>query len=264
MKRKSVTVEVEAPLDSIREVLSDPPQFIMNWPYVVKINTKNGISAEIRLPRFFLKLGDVYTFTSHGDSSSFIYDGTGRRSNLIVTVTLKGWRKSVTADVEVAYNGRGEHFLGKTLERFAEGIGKTLKGLAESYSPPKPVKSSGEVILQVDFSDPVSVANFLAKAKMVHSGLHMIEGGKFFDVLMELRKTANNDVLYVSGVTSDGARSFKALLQGSRILAIEYREGADGQVVKVEDEETAAEALRLASSIEGVYMINVWVPVGGV
>ncbi|AEH24241.1 hypothetical protein [Pyrococcus yayanosii] len=262
MKRKTKEVTIDVPLDSVRKVLSDPAQFIMNWPYVVRVSTKNGITAEISLPRFLFKFNDIYRFAFHEDRTTFIYDGSGKKSDIIVTVTLKKWQRNVSGEIEVAYHGRGEFFLGKTLELLAEGIAKSLKELAKSYSPPEYVTSS-DVILQVDFADPMSVANFLAKAKMIHSGLHMIENRKFFDVLMELKKTVSARIIYISGITPDGNKAFKVLIKDSQILALEHRDGVTAETIKVDDEETARKVFEILSRIEGTYMINIWVPVGG-
>ncbi|WP_456396930.1 hypothetical protein [Thermococcus sp.] len=263
MKRKTALVNIEAPKDAIEKTLNDAVSFITNWPYVVRISSKKGITAEILLPRFIFKFGDIYSFTVITDSNSYIYDGTGKRSHLIVTIALREWQKYVSAEVELAYHGRGEFFLGKTLGLLVEGMAKSLKELAESYSPPK-VAKSGEAALQVDFADPMSVANFLAKAKMVHSGLYMVPRQKLLDVVGEFREKVANSIIYVSGITSDGLSSFKLLMNGSQILALEYR-GPDGtHIIKVGDETSARKALELLSGIEGVYMINVWVPVGGV
>ncbi|ALM74831.1 hypothetical protein [Thermococcus barophilus] len=264
MRRKSATVDIDASLDAVNKVLDNPAQFITNWPYVVRISTKNGIAAEIMLPRFVFKFGDKYSFTFHKDSTSFIYEGSGNRSNLIVIVAPKKWQKNITAEIEVAYQGRGEFFLGKTLELLAEGIAKSLKELAESYSLPKLAIKSSEALIHVDFSDPMSVAKFLAKAKMVHSGLHLIENGKFFYVIAELKEDARSEVIYISGITPDGSKSFKVFLRRSQILAVEHREKGTLKTVKVKDEKTAKSALDLLSRISGTYMINVWVPVGGV
>ncbi|WP_457751192.1 hypothetical protein [Thermococcus sp.] len=265
MKRKSTTVEISAGKDEVVAVLEDAAGFITNWPYVVKTSTKRGITAEILLPRFVFKFGDTYTFSIMNDSTSYIYDGTGKKSHLIVTVALKEWQKHTMADIELSYNGRGEFLLGKTLEILVNGIASSLKELSENITPAVvPASSTTKVVDAVDFADPMSVASFLAKSKMVHSGLHVIQKGSLLNVILELRGKLQDEVLYVSGVTQDGMSSFKLLLRGSQILAIEYRDKNGPRIVKVENEETARRALELVSGVEGAYMINVWVPVGGV
>jgi hypothetical protein len=264
MKRKSTSVEINAPLDRIKSVLEDAPQFITNWPYVVRVNTRDGLQAEILLPRFVFKFGDTYTFTTIREDNGYIYEGTGRRGHLIVAIRLKEWQKNVVAEVELSYHGRGEFLLGKTLEVLVREIAKSLKNLSESIQgAPTRSEAMADVTAQVDFSDPMSVATFLSKSKMVHSGLHIVQRGGLLDVITEIRGRLSDSVLYVSGVTQDGSRSFKLLLRGSQVLAVEYRDQNGSRVVKVEDENTAREALEIVSGIEGAYMVNVWVPVGG-
>ncbi|ASA77442.1 hypothetical protein [Thermococcus sp. 5-4] len=264
MKRKTTRVEINADMETIKDVLNDPTQFITNWPYVVRVNTREGIEAEIMLPRFIFKFRDTYRFTFHDGSNSHIYEGVGRKSHLTAVVSLREWQKNVSAEIELAYKGRGEFFLGKTLEMLTEGIAKALKDLAESMHSSVPATPTVETALNVDFSDPMSVASFLAKAKMVHSGLHIIGEGKLLEVVMELRGNLRDDVLYVSGITQDGTKSFKLLLRRSQILAVEYRDSDGTRTVKVDTEPRTREALELVSKVEGAYMINVWVPVGGV
>jgi|GEM_PF-5928204 len=265
MKRRSTSIEIAAGKGEVVAVLEDAAQFITNWPYVVKTSTKHGITAEILLPRFVFKFGDTYTFSIMNDSTSYIYEGTGKKSHLIVTVFLKEWQKHTMAEIELSYKGRGEFLLGKTLEILVEGIARSLKELSENAAPTvAPVPSAAGIVDAVDFSDPMSVASFLAKAKMVHSGLHVIQKGTLLDVILELRGKIRDEVLYVSGVTQDGMSSFKLLMRGSQILAMEYRDRNGPRIVKVENEENAREALELVSGVEGAYMINVWVPVGGV
>ncbi|NJE03374.1 hypothetical protein [Thermococcus sp. MV11] len=263
MKRRETSVEINAPRENIERILEDAPQFITNWPYVVKVSTKNGVQAEILLPRFVFKFGDTYAFTVMTDSSSYIYEGIGRKSHLTATVTLKEWQKSVTANVELSYQGRGELLLGKPLEILTKGIARSLKELAENLGPIPSPSASSSIVDGVDFSDPMSVATFLSKSKMVHSGLHIVQKGGLLNVITEIRDRLSDSVLYVSGVTQDGSRSFKLLLRGSQVLAVEYRDQNGSRVVKVEDENTAREALEIVSGIEGAYMVNVWVPVGG-
>ncbi|NJE00827.1 hypothetical protein [Thermococcus sp. JdF3] len=264
MKRKTANVEINAGIDTIKEVLNDPAQFITNWPYVVRVNTKEGIEAEIMLPRFVFRFRDTYRFTFHEDYDSHIYEGIGKKSHLTAVVRLREWQKNVSAEVELSYRGRGEFLLGKTLELLAEGVAKALKDLSESTRPPAPAAPAAETVLDVDFSDPMSVANFLAKAKMVHSGLHIVGQGKLLDVIMELRGNLQDEVLYVSGITQDGTKSFKLLLRRSQILAVEYRDSEGITVVKADSESETRKALELVSKVEGAYMVNVWVPVGGV
>ncbi|WP_297069176.1 hypothetical protein [Thermococcus sp.] len=264
MKRKSTRVEINADVGTIKEILNDPAQFITNWPYVVKVNTREGIEAEIMLPRFVFKFRDTYRFTFHEDYNSHIYEGVGRKSHLTAIVSLKEWQKNVSAEIELSYSGRGEFLLGKTLEILAEGISKALKDLAESMRPPAVDVPTVEAALSVDFSDPMSVASFLAKAKMVHSGLHIIGAGKLLELVMELRGNIRDEVLYVSGITQDGTKSFKLLLRRTQLLAVEYRDSEGTKTVKADTESRMKEALELVSRVEGTYMVNVWVPVGGV
>ncbi|WP_258084461.1 hypothetical protein [Thermococcus thermotolerans] len=264
MKRRNTSVEINAPRENVEKILEDAPQFITNWPYVVRVNTRNGVQAEILLPRFVFKFGDTYTFTVMNDSSSYIYDGIGEKSHLTVTIGMKEWQKSVTADIELSYQGRGEFLLGKTLEVLVSGIARSLKELAENLDTVPPLSASAGIVDNVDFSDPMSVVSFLSKSKMVHSGLHIIQKGGLFDVIMEMRGKLSYSTLYVSGITQDGMKAFKLLIKGSQVLAVEYRNQNGTQVVKVEDDETARKALEIVSGIEGAYMVNVWVPVGGV
>ncbi|WP_297458049.1 hypothetical protein [Thermococcus sp.] len=266
MKRKSTSVRIEASREAVEKVLKDVPSFVTNWPYVVRVSTRNGLTAEIMLPRFLFKFRDVYRFEHHSDYSSYIYDGRGEKSHLTLVVTLKQWQKGVEAALELSYSGRGEFWLGKTLQDLVEGIGKSLRELAESEQGATNdiPQSSGDVAIHVDFSDPMSVANFLAKSRMVHGGLHVIGNGGLFDLVGELRGTMRDRILYISGVTSDGTSSFKVLLDGSRILAIEYRGPEGVEVIKVEGDEDARKAAEIAAKISGPYMVNVWVPIGGV
>ncbi|WP_457742510.1 hypothetical protein [Thermococcus sp.] len=263
MKRKQTSVDVHAPKSAVESILKDPAQFITNWPYVVRVKGKKPIIAEIMLPRFVFKFKDTYSFEFHEDYNSFIYDGTGRKSVLIVSITLREWQKATAVNVELSYSGRREFLLGKPLEILTNGIAKSLKELAESFGVHHLSEKTEEAIVEVDFSDPMSVANFLAKAKMVHSGLHVIGEGKLFDVLHELMEKAGSEVLYVSGITSDGAKGFKVLVRGSQILAVEIRDEGI-QTIKVIDEMSAREAIELLSKVSGAYMLNAWVPAGGV
>ncbi|MBP1910921.1 hypothetical protein [Thermococcus stetteri] len=269
MKRKQTEIEINASKEAVEEVLSDPAQFITNWPYVVRVSRKKGLSAEIMLPRFVFKFRDTYSFEYHKDYNSHIYDGTGNKSMLVLVVTLNKTRRKVKALLELSYKGRGGLFLGKTLQDMVEGIARTLKELAESVTSaakvPEPTPSlRKELALKVDFSDPMSVATFLSKSRMAHSGLHVISPGELANLLGELRSKLNSSVLYVSGITQDGTSSFKVLLDGSQILAIEYRGNEGVEVIKVTDEASAKKALNVISKISGAYMVNVWVPVGGV
>jgi hypothetical protein len=269
MKRKQTEIEINASKEAVEEVLSDPAQFITNWPYVVRVSRKKGLSAEIMLPRFVFKFRDTYSFEYHKDYTSHIYEGNGNNGHLILTVTVKDMRKNVRAMLELSYKGRGEFFLGKTLQDMVDGIAKTLRELAESVTSaakvPEPTPSSRkELALKVDFSDPMSVATFLSKSRMAHSGLHVVNPGELMELLGELRSKLNSSVLYVSGITQDGTSSFKVLLDGSQILALEFRGTAGVEVIKVTDEASAKKALDVISKISGAYMVNVWVPVGGV
>ena len=263
MKRKESQVYINSKMEAVDSILHDPAQFIANWPYVVRIKGRNPVIAEIMLPRFVFKFRDTYEFEFHEDYNSHIYDGKGRKSSLTVTITLKEWQKSVSASVEISYSGRGEFFLGKTLELLAQGIAQSLKELAELAGPKTFSVKTEEVMEEVDFSDPMSVANFLAKAKMFHSGLHVIAEGRIFELLHDLMEKAGSEVLYVSGVTSDGAKGFKVLMRGTQIMAVEVR-GSGVRTIKVVDEKSAREAVSLLSGISGAYMLNAWIPAGGV
>ncbi len=268
MKRKNTTVLINAPKDNVKQILEDVPSFVTNWPYVVRVSTKNGLTAEIMMPRFVFKFRDIYRFTYFADYNSYIYEGTGRRGNISLVVTLKEQQRNVNAVLELSYRGKGEFWLGKTLQNFVEKIGLVLKDLAENKPIQNQVQPSvdvhGSTVLNVDFSDPMSVANFLSKSRMVHSGLHVIGEKGLFDLIGELRDMIQSKILYVSGITNDGASSFKVLLDGSRILAIEYRTQESVKAVKVEKDEDARMAIEIASEIKGTYMVNVWIPVGGV
>ncbi len=264
MKRKEATLTVLTDTESIRKILNDPASFVTNWPYVVKVNTKKGVVAEIMLPRFLFKFRDVYTFTLSTDYNSYIYEGVGEKSSMIVVITLKESSKNVQIHVEISYSGRGEFLLGKPLQILANGIAKSIEELVNAQTTQTLSGHTENIIYNVDFSDPMSVAKFLSKAKMMHSGLHIVPQGGLFDVIAELRKSTREDVLYVSGIVQDGSKSFKMLLHGSQIVALEYREGGELKTVKVENEEKAKEVVDIASNIEGAYMINVWVPVGGI
>ena len=268
MKRKNASVEIEAPKEAIEEVLNDPSSFITNWPYVVRVSTRDGLKVEIMMPRFIFKFRDTYRFEYHSDYNSHIYDGTGERGHITLVVTLKEWQRKVNAVLELSYQGKGEFWLGKTLQDFVDKIGLVLKDLSENQKVLEghqaQVVEHGDILEHVDFSDPMSVANFLAKSRMVHSGLHVIGEKGLFDLIGELRATVKDRILYVSGITNDGTSAFKVLLEGSRILAIEHRTSEGVKVVKVENEEDAREAIDVASKINGAFMVNVWVPVGGV
>jgi len=264
MKRKNTTVKIHARRDAVEGVLRDIASFVTNWPYVVRVSTRDGLKAEIMLPRFVFKFRDSYRLDYHTDYNSYIYDGRGEKSNLSLVVTLKEDKREVTAELELAYSGRGEFWLGKTLQEFVDKIGEVLKELSENRPPEILSTSSSKIVDEVDFSDPMSVANFLSKSKMAHSGLHIIPQGGLLETIAELRKNIGERVIYVSGITSDGSKAFKLLMEGTQILAIEYRDGGDTKVVKVDSEESAREALELASKADGTYTINVWVPIGGV
>ncbi|GAB6135462.1 hypothetical protein [Thermococcus prieurii] len=264
MKRRETSVKINAGMDSIDSILHDPAQFITNWPYVVKVGGRNPVVAEIMLPRFVFKFRDTYEFEFHEDYNSHIYEGRGKRGNLTVVITLKEWQKYVSANVELSYSGRGEFLLGKTLEILVEGIARNLKELAEASKPVGVSRRTEEAVVGVDFSDPMSVANFLAKAKMVHSGLHVIPEGGFFNVLNEILEKAGSEVLYLSGITSDGTSGFKVLVRGSQVLAVELRNGSEVKTLKVEGEDGVREAVELLSKVSGAYMVNAWVPAGGV
>ena len=218
MKRKSTEVKIEAPKDVIESLLSDVPAFVTNWPYVVRVSTREGLKAEIMMPRFVFKFRDTYSIDYHSDYNSHIYDGRGKKGHLTLIVTLKEWQKEVEAVLELSYGGKGEFWLGKTLQDFVDRVGKSLKELAEAKGLEVPAAKASEVALQVDFSDPMSVASFLSKSQMVHSGVHVIGEGGLLGLVGELRESIANRVLYISGVTSDGMKSFKVLVEGSRIL----------------------------------------------
>lgn len=262
MKRRSTTVNIKASRKIVEKILNDAASFITNWPYVVKISSKNELRAEILLPRFVFKFGDEYSFTVLTDSNSYIYEGTGKKSHLIATITLKEWQKYVSAEVEVSYHGRGEFLLGKPLSVLVNGIAKSLEKLAEN--PIAVGLQQQKVAFNLDFSDPMSVARFLAKSKMAYSGLHIVQKGRLLDVVGELRQKIVQRMIYISGITSDGLKAFKLLIEGSQILALEYRDSEGVRTVKVKDDTSARNALEIISGIEGVYMLNVWVPLGGV
>lgn len=264
MKRKSTSVEIEAPKEAVEAVLKDAPGFITNWPYVVRVSMKNGLTAEIMLPRFVFKFRDLYRFDYHSDYNSHIYEGSGNKSHVTLVVTLKEWQKSVNAVLELSYKGKGEFWLGKTLQDFVDRIGNVLKELSENRPPEQVPVEHREIAEHVDFSDPMSVANFLAKSRMVHSGLHVVSRGGFFDLIAELRAEVSERVIYISGITGDGLKAFKVLLSGSRIMAIEYRDPEGVRAVKVNGENDAKLAGEIASRIDGAFTVNVWVPVGGV
>ncbi|ASJ07320.1 hypothetical protein [Thermococcus pacificus] len=268
MKRKNTTVEIAAPKEAVEAVLNDAPSFITNWPYVVRVSMKDGLKAEIMLPRFIFKFRDVYRFEYHSDYNSHIYDGTGEKGHISLVVTLKEWRKNTSAVLELSYKGKGEFWLGKTLQDFVEKIGSVLKEMAENRPVQEqvqvPAGTKESIAVNVDFADPMSVASFLSRSRMVQSGLHIIGEKGLFDIISELRATIPDRILYISGITSDGSSSFKVLLDGSRILAIEHRTSEGVEVVKVENDEDARRALEIASGIKGAYMVNVWVPIGGV
>jgi len=264
MKRKGTNVEIAATKKAVEAVLKDSPSFVTNWPYVVRVSMKDGLTAEIMLPRFIFKFRDIYRFDYHSDYNSYIYEGSSEKSYVTLVVTLKEWQKGVNAVLELSYKGKGEFWLGKTLQNFVDRIGWVLKELSENRPPEEVPTEHGEIAGHVDFSDPMSVANFLAKSRMVHSGLHIISGGGFFDFIGELRAGVSDSLIYISGITSDGVKAFKILLSGSRIMAIEYRSPEGVQAVKVNGENDARLAGEIASGIEGAFMVNVWVPVGGV
>jgi len=264
MKRKSSKVRIKAPKNVIESLLSDVPAFVTNWPYVVRVSTREGLKAEIMMPRFVFKFRDTYSIDYHSDYNSHIYDGREKKGHLTLIVTLKEWQKEVEAVLELSYGGKGEFWLGKTLQDFVNRVGKSLKELAEAKGLEVPGAKASEVTLQMDFSDPMSVASFLSKSQMVHSGVHVIGDGGLLGLVGELRESIANRVLYISGVTSDGMKSFKVLVEGSRILAIEARDSGTIEALKVENDEDARKAMELASSVRGAYMVNVWVPVGGV
>ncbi|EEB74854.1 hypothetical protein [Thermococcus sp. AM4] len=263
MKRRETTIEIGTARRAVETILQDPAQFITNWPYVVKVRGKSPVVAEIMLPRFVFKFRDTYEFEFHEDYNSHIYEGTGRRGTLTVAITLKEWQKKTAVSVELSYSGKREFLLGKPLELLTEGIAKSLKELAESFGVHRLSEKTEEAIVEVDFSDPMSVANFLAKAKMFHSGLHVIAEGRIFELLHDLMEKAGSEVLYVSGVTSDGTKGFKVLMRGTQIMAVEVR-GGEVRTIKVVDEKSAREAVSLLSGISGAYMLNAWIPAGGV
>ncbi len=264
MKRKSTSVRIETKKENVENILKNSAAFITNWPYVVRVSTREGVSAEIMLPRFVFKFRDTYRFQYHPDFNSHIYDGEGKRGHMILVVTLKEWSKNVETHLELSYKGKGELLLGKTLQALVDGIGRGLKELAESTAPAHPeVNKQKKTVLSVDFSDPMSVAGFLAKSKMVHSGIHMVDENGLFNVVREIKGKIGSEILYVSGITQDGRKSFKLLLQGSQVLAVEYRDESGVRTIKVETDETAEKAMDILSAIDGPYTINVWVPVGG-
>jgi len=54
------------------------------------------------------------------------------------------------------------------------------------------------------------------------------------------------------------------LVRGSQVLAVELRNGSDVRTSKVEGEDGVREAVELLSKVSGAYMVNAWVPAGGV
>ncbi len=264
MKRRSSEIRIKAPKKVIEDVLMDAPSFVTNWPYVVRISMKKGLKAEIMMPRFIFRFRDIYTIEYHSDYNSHIYEGNGKNGYIGLVITLKEWQKHADAVLELSYKGRGEFWLGKTLQHFVDKIGRSLKELAEGKSIEVPAAESGEAAFQVDFTDPMSVAGFLSKSQMIHSGIHIIGEKGLFGLISELRGNIPNSILYVSGITENGERSFKVLLKESRILAIEVRDGNNVRTIKVENDDDARNALDIASKVGGTYMVNVWVPTGGV
>ncbi len=268
MKRKSSSISINAPKEAVESVLNDAPSFITNWPYVVRVSMKEGLKAEIMMPRFLFRFRDVYRFDHHSDYNSHIYDGRGAKGHVALVVTLKEWQKEISAVLELSYKGKGEFWLGKTLQNFVESIGSVLKELAENRPVQEQIqtysRARGGTAVNVDFADPMSVANFLSKSRMTHSGLHILGEEGLLGLASELRATIPDRILYVSGITSDGTSSFKVLLDGSRVLAIEHRTQEGVKAVKVENDEDAKVAFDVAAGIRGAYMVNVWVPVGGV
>ncbi len=91
----------------------------------------------------------------------------------------------------------------------------------------------------------------------------MVDKNGLFNVVSEIKGKIGSDILYISGITQDGRKSFKLLLQGSQVLAVEYRDGSGVRTIRVKDREAAENAMNITSTIEGAYTINIWVPVGG-
>lgn len=109
------------------------------------------------------------------------------------------------------------------------------------------------------------LAGFLSRAKMVYTGLHTIQKGQLFESLMKIISNYREETFYISGINQDGTKSFKVLLDQGRITAIQYRDSTGTESVKVmgNNQDEAIKAFQIAEKIEGVYMINIWVPVGG-
>lgn len=257
-------VSINASPDNVKKVLENPEEFILNWPYVVKIRKLKGIIARIRLPRFIFSFEDEYAFSISEDKNTYVYDGKGKQSKITIMILLESPKKATTnATVEVRYSGKREFLLGKTIEELARGIGETLRVMAESLKDTS-IKSP-KTTLDIDFDDPMSLAGFLSRAKMVYTGLHTIQKGQLFESLMKIISNYREETFYISGINQDGTKSFKVLLDQGRITAIQYRDSTGTESVKVmgNNQDEAIKAFQIAEKIEGVYMINIWVPVGG-
>jgi len=264
MKRKLYMVSVNTSPDKVRKILENAEEFILNWPYVVKIRKLKGIIAQIRLPRFIFSFEDEYTFSISRDKNAYIYEGKGKNSKIIVMILLESQKKATThVTVDVRYSGKREFILGKTIEELAKGIAETLKVMAESFRDTS--ITIPKAIIDIDFDDPMSLAGFLSRAKMVYTGLHTIKKGQLFESLMKIISNYEGEIFYISGVSQDGIKSFKVLLDQGRITAIHYRDGKGSESVKVtgNNQDEAIKAFQIADKIEGVYMINIWVPIGG-
>ncbi len=263
MKVKTSSIKLKTSVKVLDEILKEPSSFIANWPYVVKVIGREHPVVEIMLPRFVFRFRDFYEFEFYSGKNEYIYNGFGKKGDLTVVIHLKRMKSYILAKIKITYIGKREFMLGKPLEILANGIAKSLKELAQA-SRVVVGKKTKEAIVSVDFSDPMSVANFLAKAKMFHSGLHVVQEGKLIEIIQDLMGKSGSDVLYVSGITSDGRRSFKVILNGSQIIAVEIRNEGGLKTIKVKNEESAREAMGLLLSVSGAYMLNAWVPAGGV
>jgi hypothetical protein len=60
MKRREASVDINASPKAVDAILHDPPQFITNWPYVVRVRGREPVIAEIMLPRFIFKFNTLF------------------------------------------------------------------------------------------------------------------------------------------------------------------------------------------------------------
>ncbi|WP_457750511.1 hypothetical protein [Thermococcus sp.] len=120
MKTKSWEVELPAPWESLKIILSEPEKTMPFFPYFEGIE---GTRVKFKVPRFIFNFGYEFDLSVGFQKNKAVYVLTGNRGTLTITFEMHGHALRVTA----SWAGFGETFMGKPLENFAKGIAEAIK-----------------------------------------------------------------------------------------------------------------------------------------